>query len=88
MDAAARQQVALQKAQLQATAGMSADIREALLQLTDAVAQQKLLPGPGTLALLIREQREVYGRTEAEAQKRADRRISYSDTFYVPPRAR
>lgn len=48
---ATRQQVELQKAQLQAAAGLSADIREALLQLTDAVAQQKLLPGPETPAL-------------------------------------
>jgi len=42
---AIRQQVALQKAQLQATAGLSADLREMLMQLTDALAQQRLLPG-------------------------------------------
>ncbi|RLC76198.1 MAG: hypothetical protein DRJ03_11770 [Chloroflexi bacterium] len=48
---ATRQQVELQKAQLQATTGLSADVREALLQLTDAVAQQKPLPSPETLAL-------------------------------------
>jgi LuxR family glucitol operon transcriptional activator len=40
-----RQQVALQKAQLEATAGLSADLREMLMQLTDALAQQRLLPG-------------------------------------------
>jgi len=42
---AIRQQVALQKAQLQATAGLSADFREALIQLTGALAQQRLLAG-------------------------------------------
>jgi hypothetical protein len=49
---AAREQVAIQKAQLQALTGLSAGIREALLQLTEAVAAQKLLSGaPATLAL-------------------------------------
>ncbi|MCP4715692.1 MAG: hypothetical protein GY868_11290, partial [Deltaproteobacteria bacterium] len=41
---AVREQVALQKAQLQATALLGADIQEALLQLTGAIAEQKLLP--------------------------------------------
>jgi len=42
---ATRQQVELQKAQLQATVGLSVDVRQALLQLTGAMAQEKLLPG-------------------------------------------
>ena len=39
---------------------------------------------------ILREQREVYGRTEAEAEKRAARPASYADSkaFYVPPSAR
>ncbi|RLJ00859.1 MAG: SAM-dependent DNA methyltransferase, partial [Candidatus Aenigmatarchaeota archaeon] len=37
---------------------------------------------------ILREQREVYGRTEAEALLRADSRTLYADTFFVPPRAR
>ncbi|MBM4466415.1 MAG: SAM-dependent DNA methyltransferase [Chloroflexi bacterium] len=37
---------------------------------------------------IFHEQREVYGRTEAEARLRADRRANYADTFYVPTRAR
>ena len=40
-----REQVALQKAQIQAMAALSADMQGALLQLTDAVAEQRLLPG-------------------------------------------
>lgn len=48
---ATRQQVELQEAQLQATVGLSADIRQALLQLTGAMAQRKLLPGSETRAL-------------------------------------
>jgi len=42
----AREQVALQKAQLEATTAMSQEMRSALLQLTEAVVQQKLLPAP------------------------------------------
>ncbi|MFQ5613981.1 MAG: hypothetical protein ACE5H9_17810, partial [Anaerolineae bacterium] len=41
---ATRQQVDLQKAQLQALTGLNTGIREALLQLTDAIAERKLLP--------------------------------------------
>jgi type I restriction enzyme M protein len=37
---------------------------------------------------IFREQRQVYGRAEEEAQKRAERRANYADTFYVPLRAR
>jgi LuxR family glucitol operon transcriptional activator len=40
---AVREQVAIQKAQLQVSIAFSSDIREALLQLTDAIAEQKLL---------------------------------------------
>ena len=40
----AREQVAIQKAQLQALASLGAGVREALLQLTGAIAEQKLLP--------------------------------------------
>ncbi|NJN99432.1 MAG: AAA family ATPase [Anaerolineales bacterium] len=46
-----REQVHLQKAHLQATAAFSTDIRDALLQLTDAIAERKLLPGGDPLAL-------------------------------------
>jgi tetratricopeptide (TPR) repeat protein len=42
---AAREQIALQKAQLQALGRLDAGLRDALLQLTDAMAEQKLLPG-------------------------------------------
>jgi hypothetical protein len=42
---ALREQVNLQKAQLQATAALGADVRDALLQLTGAMVEQKLLPG-------------------------------------------
>jgi len=48
---ATRQQVELQKAQLQSTVGLSTDVRQALLQLTGAMAQEKLLPGRETPAL-------------------------------------
>ncbi|GAB4412930.1 MAG: tetratricopeptide repeat protein [Anaerolineae bacterium] len=48
---AAREQVAIQKAQLQALTGLNTGLREALLQLTEAVAEQKLLPGGAALAL-------------------------------------
>jgi tetratricopeptide (TPR) repeat protein len=41
---ATRQQVELQKAQLQALTSLNAGVREALLQLTDAIAERKLLP--------------------------------------------
>ena len=40
-----QEQVALQKAQLQANTAISTDIRDALLQLTAALAEQKALPG-------------------------------------------
>jgi hypothetical protein len=49
---AARQQVELQKAQLQATAGLRVDVRQALLQLTDAIAERERLPSPGMPASL------------------------------------
>ncbi len=48
---AAREQVAIQKAQLQALTGLNTGLRETLLQLTEAVAEQKLLPGGAALAL-------------------------------------
>ncbi len=41
-----KEQVAIQKAQLQASVNLSADIRGALLQLTEAVSQQRLLSAP------------------------------------------
>lgn len=50
---AIREQVNLQRTQLQATAALSTDIRDALLQLTDAIAERKLLPGGDTLALPV-----------------------------------
>jgi len=49
---ATRQQVELQKAQLQATERLGADVCQALLQLTDAMAQQKLLSSPEAPVLL------------------------------------
>jgi tetratricopeptide (TPR) repeat protein len=49
--AATRQQVELQKAQLQALSSLNAGVREALLQLTDAIAERKLLPPGGAPAL-------------------------------------
>jgi hypothetical protein len=48
---ATRQQVELQKAQLQALSRLNAGVREALLQLTDAIAERKLLPPGETPAL-------------------------------------
>jgi hypothetical protein len=48
---ATRQQVELQKAQLQATTILSTDIRQALLQLTDTMVQHKLLPSSTAQAL-------------------------------------
>ena len=48
---ATRQQVELQKAQLQALVGLGDGVRQALLQLTDAMARQKLLPSPDAPAL-------------------------------------
>ena len=39
-------------------------------------------------AHITREQQEVYGRTEAEARKRADSPTFYTDDFYVPLHAR
>ncbi|MBI1876673.1 MAG: hypothetical protein HYR94_00240, partial [Chloroflexi bacterium] len=47
-----REQVNLQKVHLQATATLSADIRDALLQLTDAMVERKLLPGGDPLMAL------------------------------------
>jgi LuxR family glucitol operon transcriptional activator len=47
-----REQVNLQKAQLQATVALSGDIRNALLQLTDAIADRKLLPSGDPLVAL------------------------------------
>jgi LuxR family glucitol operon transcriptional activator len=41
-----RQQVDLQKAQLQALTTVNEGVRQALLQLTDAIAEKKLLPAP------------------------------------------
>ena len=49
---ATREQVNVQKAQLQALTNLNAGIREALLQLTDAMAEQKLLPAGKAAALL------------------------------------
>jgi type I restriction enzyme M protein len=37
---------------------------------------------------IMHEQQETYGRSEEEARKRAERSSSYTDTFFVPPRAR
>jgi len=48
---ATREQVVIQKAQLEALTGLNAGIREALLQLTDAIAEKKRLPAGKTLAL-------------------------------------
>ncbi|MGC1378666.1 MAG: tetratricopeptide repeat protein, partial [Anaerolineales bacterium] len=45
---AARQQVELQKAQLQALTTVNEGVRQALLQLTDAIAERKLLPSPNS----------------------------------------
>ncbi len=42
---AVREQVEIQKAQLQTSVALSTDILDALLQLTDVVAERKLLPG-------------------------------------------
>ncbi|MCP4360386.1 MAG: hypothetical protein GY796_20450, partial [Chloroflexi bacterium] len=50
---ATREQVDIQKAQLHALTSLNAGIREALLQLTDAIAEQKLLPAGDTPALLV-----------------------------------
>ncbi|MCL4298956.1 MAG: AAA family ATPase [Anaerolineae bacterium] len=48
---AAREQVTLQKAQLQLLSGLDSGLRETLGQLTEAIAQQKLLPGSNPPAL-------------------------------------
>jgi hypothetical protein len=48
---ALRQQVELQKVQLQAQANLSADVRQALLQLGAAIVERKLLPSGDALAL-------------------------------------
>ncbi len=50
---ATREQVDIQKAQLQALTTMNVGLREALLQLTDAIAEQKLLPAGDTAALPV-----------------------------------
>lgn len=42
------EQVALQKKQLQVLTGLDVGIREALMQLTDAISEKKLLPASGT----------------------------------------
>lgn len=54
-----REQVNLQKAHLQTTAALSSDIRDALLQLTEAMAERKLLPGE-PLALPTPVKPQVY----------------------------
>ena len=51
---ATRQQVELQKAQLQALTTVNDGVRQALLQLTDAIAEKKLLPMSDVLALPMR----------------------------------
>lgn len=43
---AMKQQVELQKVQLQALVGVNEGVRQALLQLTDAIGENKLLPAP------------------------------------------
>lgn len=48
---ATREQVAIQKAQLQALTGLNAGIREALLQLTEAIVERQALPAGDVLAL-------------------------------------
>jgi tetratricopeptide (TPR) repeat protein len=48
---ATRQQVELQKAQLAALTSLNVGVREALLQLTDAIAERKLLPSGEAPAL-------------------------------------
>lgn len=49
---AQRQQVELQKAQLQALTSIDAGLRETLLQLADAISTQRPLPAPQAVALL------------------------------------
>lgn len=55
-----REQVAIQKAQLQALTGLNAGLREALLQLTDAIAEKKALPAGDSLALPAPSRPKVY----------------------------
>lgn len=52
---AMKQQVELQKVQLQALVGVNEGVRQALLQLTDAIGEKKLLPG-GTEAVPAKPQ--------------------------------
>jgi LuxR family glucitol operon transcriptional activator len=56
---ATRQQVAIQKAQLQAIQQMDGGIRNGLLRLVDAIAEQKLLP-PGTDAPLLQKPKVLH----------------------------
>jgi tetratricopeptide (TPR) repeat protein len=56
---ALRQQVELQKAQLRALDGLNAGVREALLQLTDALAKQALQSGERTPQLATPERPRV-----------------------------
>lgn len=55
-----REQVAIQKAQLQALTGLNAGLREALLQLTDAIVEKKTLPAGDILALPAPSRPKVY----------------------------
>ncbi len=49
-----RQQVELQKAQLHALTTVNEGVRQALLQLTDAIAEKKLLPAPDSSVQPVR----------------------------------
>lgn len=49
-----QQQVELQKAQLQALTTVNEGVRQALLQLTDAIAEKKLLPAPDGQVIPVR----------------------------------
>ena len=54
---ALRQQAELQRIQLQALTGLNADMRDALLQLTEKLVEQKALPGG---AFMLSERPKVY----------------------------